>query len=216
MDIAVLLFDGFDTLDALGPFEVFSHGRRAGAGLEVSLVTLEPDELVTSGQGIRIVPDGTLSIETGDGKDRSDRAARDTIGPADLIVVPGGGWADRATVGAWAEAQRGAIPETLARLHEEGATMASVCTGGMLLAEAGLTDSRPAVTHHEALDELAASGATVIDSRVVDDGDIITAGGITAGIDLALYILEREFGREVAESVEETMEYERRGSVHTE
>ena len=215
MDIAVILFDGFDSLDAIGPFEVFSHSRRAGADLEVNLVTLESTDLVCSSQGLEIVPDGTLSIGQPAGNDQSARNEGVVSALPDLVLVPGGGWANRADVGAWAEARRGVIPEALTRLHDEGATVASVCTGGMLLAEAGLTDGRPAVTHHEALDDLAASGAEVIDARVVDDGDILTAGGITAGIDLALYILEREFGREVATAVEQTMEYERRGAVHS-
>lgn len=215
MDIAVIVFDGFDTLDAIGPFEVFSHAGRAGADIDLDLVTLESNDRITSSHGLRIVPDGTLSIGAGDGPDHVDQGEGDVTGSPDLVVVPGGGWGDRAEVGTWAEAHRGVIPDALTRLHEAGATIASVCTGGMLLAEAGLTDGRPAVTHHDALDDLAASGADVIDSRVVDDGDVLTAGGITAGIDLALYVLEREFGRDVATAVERTMEYERRGSVYT-
>jgi len=66
------------------------------------------------------------------------------------------------------------------------------------------------VTHHVALDELAESGAEVVDARVVDDGDLITAGGVTSGIDLALTLVDREFGADLAEQVETTMEYDRR------
>jgi transcriptional regulator GlxA family with amidase domain len=195
MDIAVVLFDGFDNLDAIGPFEVFSHARRFGADLEVGLYTLEERELVTSSHGLRIQPDGVLP------------------GSPDLVVVPGGGWGDRAESGAWAEAERGELPEALAERYADGATVASVCTGGMLLAEAGLTDGRPAITHRSAIDDLRESGAEVVEARVVDDGDLLTAGGITAGIDLALHILEREFGAELADQVEGVMEYEARGEV---
>jgi transcriptional regulator GlxA family with amidase domain len=91
--------------------------------------------------------------------------------------------------------------------------MASVCTGAMLLAAAGITDGRPATTHHTALDDLRASGAEVIEARVVDDGDLMTAAGITSGIDLALYIVEQEAGVEIAEKVADEIEYERRFEV---
>ncbi|TKX77649.1 DJ-1/PfpI family protein, partial [Halorubrum sp. SD626R] len=110
-------------------------------------------------------------------------------------------------------AQRGDLPDALARYHDADVTIASVCTGSMLLAEAGVTDGRRAVTHASALDELRESGARVVDARVVDDGDLITAGGITSGIDLALYLLEREFGEPTAARVATVLEYERRGDV---
>jgi transcriptional regulator GlxA family with amidase domain len=83
----------------------------------------------------------------------------------------------------------------------------------MLLAEAGVTDGRRAVTHAGAIDELRDSGAEVVDARVVDDGDLLSAGGVTSGIDLALYVVEREFGREVADRVATVIEYERRYEV---
>src|SRR4051812_25974354 len=83
MKIEILLFDGFDDLDAFGPFEVLT-----GAGLATTFVTVEPAELVTSGGGARIVPHGVL-------------------GDPDLVLVPGGGWSDREGPGAWAQARRG-------------------------------------------------------------------------------------------------------------
>jgi transcriptional regulator GlxA family with amidase domain len=86
----------------------------------------------------------------------------------------------------------------------------------MLLAEAGVTDGRRAVTHASALDELRASGAEVVDARVVDDGDLLTAGGVTSGLDLALYVVEREFGAAVADRVATVIEYERRYEVAAE
>jgi transcriptional regulator GlxA family with amidase domain len=131
----------------------------------------------------------------------------------DLIVVPGGGWITRSPAGAWAEAQRGALPNQLAQLHRDGVTTASVCTGAMLLATAGLLKNRPAVTHHGALHELEATGAQVIRARVVDDGDVVTAGGVTSGLDLSLWLVERFFGPQTAHTIEERLEYERRGTV---
>jgi len=104
--------------------------------------------------------------------------------------------------------------ETLRTLHEGGTTTASVCTGGMVLAEAGLLDGRPAVTHHGAIEELRETDAEAVEARVVDDGTVLTAGGVTAGIDLALWLGEREWAREVASEVKNAVEYERSTDVY--
>jgi transcriptional regulator GlxA family with amidase domain len=101
----------------------------------------------------------------------------------------------------------------IAAAHERGARIASVCTGAMLLAAAGITDGRPATTHHSAIEDLRASGARVVDARVVDDGDVMTAGGVTSGIDLALWIVEQEASAEIADRVAAEIEYERRFEV---
>jgi len=194
--VAIVVYDGFDDLDALGPHEVFNHATAAGADLDVGLYTLADRAVVTSAHGLRLEPDGTLPAEP------------------DVVVVPGGGWNDREETGAWAEARRGDLPDALADLHGGATTVASVCTGGMLLARAGLTDGRPATTHHAALEDLGESGAEVVEARVVDDGDVVTAGGITAGIDLALHLLEREFDESLAAAVADTMEYEPRGAIY--
>lgn len=188
MDIAILLYDGFDDLDAIGPYEAFSHARSVGADLDAGLYTLDPRETVESCHGLRVEPDGTLP-------DRPD-----------LVVVPGGRW----------EETDQDLADVVAEVHDRGATVASVCTGGLVLAEAGLVEDRPAVTHQEALSDLQVAGADVVEARVVDDGDLLTAGGVTAGIDLALHVLYREFGTTVAEQVGDLLEYERRGEVHRE
>jgi uncharacterized protein (DUF427 family) len=85
--------------------------------------------------------------------------------------------------------------------------MAGVCTGVMLLARAGVVGGRPATTHRSARDELAATGARVLDQRVVDDGDLVTAGGVTSGIDLGLRLVERFAGPELAEREATRLEY---------
>ena len=197
MHVVVVLFEGFDELDAIGPYRVFRGAASEGADLTVDLATVESVERVTASHGLRVEPDGILAEYD-----------------PDLIVVPGGGWNDRAESGAWAEADRGDLPAILARLHGNGARVAGVCTGGMLLARAGLLDGRPAVTHAGALSSLAETGATVVDARVVDCDDVLTAGGVTAGIDLALHVLERAFGADVASAVAESIEYEPRGSIY--
>jgi transcriptional regulator GlxA family with amidase domain len=193
MKVAVLVYEGFDELDAIGPYEVLRNAALARPELEVSLVTPQPAEEVTASHGVTVKPHGVLDDSY------------------ELVIVPGGGWNDRAPRGARAEAERGDLPAELRRLHRGGTAMASVCTGGMLLAAAGITKGRPAVTQHEALDELRESGADVVPERVVDDGDLITAGGVTAGIDMALWLVEREFGR--ADLIARGMEHERTGGV---
>jgi hypothetical protein len=85
--------------------------------------------------------------------------------------------------------------------------------GAMLVAAAGLLEGRPAITHHSAIDDLRAAGAEVIHARVVDAGDVITAGGVTSGLDLALHLVERDHGSAAALAAERELEYERRGIV---
>ena len=133
------------------------------------------------------------------------------LGDPDLLVVPGGGWSDRnATAGVYAEARRGAIPKALAERHARGRRIASVCTGAMFLAEAGLLEGRPAITHHTAIEDLRSFGADVREGeRVVDDGDILTAAGVTSGIDLALYLVEQELGAEAARAGADEIEWDR-------
>ncbi|GAA0195771.1 DJ-1/PfpI family protein [Halobaculum roseum] len=198
MDIAVLLYEGFDELDAVGPFEVFRNAEAAGADFHTELVALDGPGTVTASHGMRVEAEGDLPDP----------------GDLDLLVVPGGGWNDRSEAGAWAEYERGAIPEVVAAHHDAGATVASVCTGGMLLSKAGLFDGRPAVTHASALEDLRDTDADVREERVVDDGDVLSAGGVTSGIDLALHIVEREAGAEIAESVATTMEYTRQHDAY--
>jgi transcriptional regulator GlxA family with amidase domain len=192
--IEILVFDGVDELDALAPFRVLKGAVGAGADFDVRLVTLTPVATVKASVGLSFAPDGVL-------------------GEPDILLVPGGGWAVRADIGAWGEAQRGAIPTAIGKQAERGATIATVCTGAMLAAYAGLASGRNAITHQSAVEDLRASGANVIQARVVDDGDLISAGGVTSGIDLALWLIERYAGAEIAARVERNLEYERRGTV---
>ena len=195
MRIAIILFDGFDELDAIAPYEVFRHAGKLGADIDVELLTLSEVEEVTASGGLRVRSHGRLQEAP------------------DIVVVPGGGWNDRASQGAWTEVQRGQLTRVLGELHDAGTAIATVCTGGMVAAAAGLTKGRPGTTHHTALEELRASGAQVIDARVVDDGDLIMAGGVTSGIDLALWLVEREVGAHIAAAVAEEMEYPRDAAI---
>jgi putative intracellular protease/amidase len=190
----ILLFDGFDDLDAVGPLEVLT-----AAGFEVVMAAPgTPKDVVISAHGLRV------AVSPG---------SNGTQSPAGLIVVPGGGWIDRSAAGVRAEAA-GPLPGLLARRHDEGAIIASVCTGAMLLAEAGLLTGRPAITNRGALDDLAGFGADVrAEARVVDDGDVLSAGGVTAGIDLALHLVDRFLGPGASARAAERLEYTPVGPV---
>jgi transcriptional regulator GlxA family with amidase domain len=186
MQTEILIYDGFDELDAIGPFEVLSP-------MAPRLVTREPVRSVTASHGLELTPHGTLSEAPG------------------LLVVPGGGWVARnVDAGTYAEYRRGVIPAAIAARHARGTVVASVCTGAMLLAAAGILDGRPAVTHHAALDDLRDLGIDVrADARWVDAGDVLTAGGVTSGIDLALHLLERFQSAEVAGAAARLLEHPR-------
>src|SRR4051795_9848511 len=147
MLIQIVLFEGFDDLDAIGPYEVLVNAAKGGADVTVELVTLAPvGGPVISSHGARIEPHGVL-------------------GEPDLLLVPGGGWNDRAPEGARAQAERGALPRAVAghrapggararagrgerpravaEHRARGAQVASVCTGGGILAAGGVVDDRP-------------------------------------------------------------------------
>jgi transcriptional regulator GlxA family with amidase domain len=194
---AILLFDGFDELDALAPYEVLRRAEEVGAPFSASLVSREGVREVTAFYGARIRADAALTLES----------------RPDLLIVPGGGWNHRGTYGARVEAEQGEAPRLIAQLHAAGTVVAGVCTGAMLLAVAGLTKERPATTHSLAREELRAMGAEVYDARVVDDGDVITSAGVTSGLDLSLWLIERFAGSALAHAVERRLEYERRGVV---
>jgi transcriptional regulator GlxA family with amidase domain len=191
--VAILLFEGFEELDAVGPLEVLGTAADLGVDVETRIVTAEPAERVRAAHDLRVDPEGVLGVEDA----------------PDIVVVPGGGWNDRRGAGAWAEAERGDVPDLLADLHARGTTIAGVCTGGMLLARAGLLDGRPAVTHRGAIGDLRDSGGEVVDARVVDDGDVLTAGGVTSGLDLGLRLVARIGGD--ADAVADAIEYEPQG-----
>jgi len=198
--VGVVVFEGFEELDAVGPYDVLQMAAREGAPVTTELLVVDETDLVTASKGLRVEPDGVLAVADADAPD--------------VLVVPGGGWNSREESGAWAEAERGVLPDRIAACHEQGTTVASVCTGGMILDRAGLLDGRPAVTHGGALSDLREGKADVVDARVVDDGDVLTCGGVTAGIDLALWLVEREWGADVAAAVATELEYERSQDVY--
>jgi transcriptional regulator GlxA family with amidase domain len=187
----IVMFDGVDELDVVAPFEIL-----VSTGFDVELVTMQRCASVSGAHGMTLTPSGTLRSHP------------------NLLIVPGGRWASKAPDSAWGEVQRGVLPAAIAERHAAGTRIAGVCTGAMLMAAAGLLRGRPAVTHRSALDDLRGFGAHVHpEARVVDDGDVLTSGGVTSGIDLALRLIERERGRDAALRAASRIEHDYRGPV---
>ena len=131
----------------------------------------------------------------------------------DLLIVPGGGWNHKAEHGARKQAELGNLTKMIREMHDAGTIVVGVCTGGMLLAAAGILNGRKATMHHLAQNEISEYGAELLRYRIVDQGNIITARGVTSGLDLGLWITERFASTQIAAAVEYRMEYERRGVV---
>lgn len=193
----ILLFQGFDELDALVPFEVLQNAQGTSAQIAARLVTLDGSAEIVGSHGLRVIPEGKLAA----------------AGKPDVLIVPGGGWNDRAARGAWAEVQRGLLPRAIADIHKQGTVVASVCTGAMILAAAGLLKGRTATTHFGAVEELRSAGVEIVEARVVDDGDLITSGGVTSGLELGFWLVERYGGERLARGVAREMEFEPRATV---
>lgn len=187
--IGIVLFDGVEELDAVGPWEVLSHWTRHHPqdGWTVSCLSLD-GRPVTAAKGLAL----------------GAHVALDRAPPLDVLVHPGGHGTRRLLRDAahldWVRAQRAAVP-----------LMTSVCTGSLVYAAAGLLHQRPATTHWAALDELRALDPTVDvreRERWVDDGDLITSSGVSAGIDMALHLVARLAGTERARDVKRGIQYD--------
>ncbi|WP_103343773.1 DJ-1/PfpI family protein [Amycolatopsis sp. CA-126428] len=200
-----VLFDGFDPLDAIAPYEVLSAGRDfLGGALDIEFVSAEGPRNVLSGTpGITLTATATLDPTTS-GYVVVPGAAGPVDGDPDEI--------DAIPVLLSRFAASAAAPLLRECLDNVAVTVATVCGGSLGMAMAGLLKGRTATTHILGVELLAAAGVTAVRARVVDDGDLITAGGVTSGLDLGLYLLERDFGPRIAHAVEELFEYERRGT----
>jgi transcriptional regulator GlxA family with amidase domain len=174
--VGILLFDEVEVLDFAGPFEVFSSTRAPDGSAYLEVVTIGPAEEITARGGLRVRPTHKVTA--------SPRL--------DALIVPGGPGADHAS-----EIQRRSLLPFIRRVADT-AVVASVCTGAFLLGRAGLLDGRTATTHTAALSRLRSEfpAADVVEAKVVDEGAILTAAGVSSGIDLALHLLERWFGHE--------------------
>jgi transcriptional regulator GlxA family with amidase domain len=177
--IVILAFEGVQTLDVTGPFEVFGAAARLARdeySVEVVAPTAEP---IRTGSGLAIVP---------------ERAAGSVRGPIDTLVIAGGD-------GVLAAVEDESLVRWVRRAAGRSRRVASVCTGAFMLARAGLLDGRRAATHWASAEELARLHPAVRvdpDAIFVRDGDVWTSAGVTAGMDLALALVEEDLGRRVA------------------
>ncbi len=183
--IGIIIFPQVEEIDFVGPYEVLSYINKVRPGSTTVILVAENPEPVTAFNGLRVLPDATL-------KD---------CPPLDIIVVPGG-------KGRLAAMKNPAILEFLRSRRPHAKYTASVCTGAFLLAEAGLLAGRNATTYHAAFDELASHGVRVVPSKVVRDGDIVTAAGVTSGLELGFCLLRELFGADLAREVARRIEYD--------
>lgn len=181
MDVAILLFDRFTALDAIGPYEVLS--RIPGARVQ----------FVARERGVVRTDVGSLGVEVASTIEDLDRA--------DVLLVPGGP----------GETAERAVPATLEWIREIDRTTTwttSVCTGALVLAQAGLLDGRRATTHWGALHVLERLGAVPTEQRWVEDGKYWTAAGVSAGIDMALSLAARIADDDLAQMIQLGIEYD--------
>jgi transcriptional regulator GlxA family with amidase domain len=188
MRIAIAVFEGAEELDFVGPWEVLAAWRYLHSDeVDVFLAadTLDP---VTCAKGMRVLADRTW----GD------------AGQIDVLVYPGG-------KGTRAQLGNEEIRARLRALSQEGTLMTSVCTGSLVYADAGLLDGKPAATYHSAFPELLPLGSEIEprpDDRFVDAGQVITAAGVSAGIDMALHLVGRLHSPERAREVRRYIQYD--------
>lgn len=185
--IAIAVWDGVEELDFAGPYEVLA----AWAGFSDRPVTVytvaDTREAVRCAHGLRVLPD----------------VAWPDVDGVDVLVLPGGN--------SGAQLASEEFLGRVRRLAEAGTLMTSVCTGALVFAKAGLLDGRPATTHWSSLDTLASYGKGIRvqpESRFVDDGDVITAAGVSAGIDMALHLVARLDSTERAREVKRYIQYD--------
>jgi transcriptional regulator GlxA family with amidase domain len=181
MKIAILIFEKLTALDAIGPYEVL----RSVPDWEVKFVAPEKGLVRTDSGALGLSADYSL----------------DEIEAADVVLVPGGE-GNRPLLGD----ER--VLDWLRRIDAGSKWTTSVCTGSLVLGAAGLLEGKRATSNWLTLDRLAEFGAEPVGGRYVEDGKLITAAGVTAGIDMALHLVSREVGPEVAQAIQLGLEYD--------
>ncbi len=188
MQVALVLYDGFTALDIIGPYDVLNALPHS----EPVFVAEQAGPVANESRSLSLVADRSLSEVTS----------------PDIVVVPGG-------LGTRVLLEHEPLLSWLREVHETTTWTTSVCTGSLLLAAAGLLDGARATTHWLAREQLAALGAEVVTERVVEAGKIMTAAGVSSGIDMALTLIQRMYGDEAAEAVQLGIEYDPAPPVHS-
>ena len=180
MQIAFVLYDGFTALDIVGPHAVLS----SIPGVDPVFVAEETGPIQNESRNLELVAQKTLA----------------EVPAPDIFVVPGG-------YGTRAQLEHEPMNDWIRGAHETSTWTTSVCTGALMLAAAGILDG-PATTHWLAREELAELGAEPVPDRVVEHGKIITAAGVSSGIDMALGFVHRMLGEEAAQAIQLGIEYD--------
>ena len=186
-NIGILLFDDAEELDFAGPWEVFTMAAMGREGVRVFTVA-EGEGPVRCAKGMRVLPDHTF----------------EDAPLLDVVLVPGGQGTRR-------EVENPALVDWLAKVAERCAWVTSVCTGALLLHEAGPARGKRITTHWafvDALRERAPDATVLSDARYVSDGNLVTAAGVSAGIDMALWLTGQIWGIEAARTAQRLMEYD--------
>jgi transcriptional regulator GlxA family with amidase domain len=183
----LLVFDGAEELDFVGPWEVFTVSATQRGQGDSAVLIAEQAGPVRCAKGMRVLPDHTL----------------DDHPRLDVLLVPGG-------IGTRREAGNPALTGWIAEVASQASWVSSVCTGSLLLHEAGPARGRRVATHHAFEDTLAArEEITVVrDARYVVDGNMVTSQGVSAGIDMALWLVGQLYGRDHARLVRRHIQYE--------
>ena len=187
--IGILLFPGLEELDAVGPWEVLSYWTRTS-----------PDD----GYQVTTLSQFGGPIDCAKGLVVHSHHSYDDVPPLDVLIYPGG-------QGTRPHLRDDAQLEWVRRQRRSVSLMTSVCTGSLVYAAAGLLANRPATTHWAALATLAELDPTIEirpDDRYVDDGDVVTAAGVSAGIDMALHLVRRLAGADRAREVRRGIQYD--------
>ena len=186
MNVGIVVFEDVEELDFVGPLEVLGMSAKLGGGEKLQVIA-ERAEPVRGAKGMRVVPDATF----------------DEVRALDVIVVPGG-------MGTRAQAENPALLEFLRRVAPGAAWVTSVCTGSLLLHVAGLTEGHKVATHWSFIDALEGKGADVVaeNVRFVRSGKLLTSAGVSAGIDMALWLVGQLHSPEFARNVQRAMQYD--------
>lgn len=189
-NVAILIFDEVEVLDFAGPFEIFSvTGRRNGGEPPFNVYTVaEKAGTVSARNNLLVTPHYTL----------------ENCPPPDIFLIPGG-------FGSRAVMRNPVVLEWVQRQHQQTELTLSVCTGALVLGAAGLLDGLQATTHYGAYDllgEVAPNTTVVRGVRYIDNGKIVTSAGVQAGMDMALHIVARLCGEDVARETAHYIEYQ--------
>ena len=185
LNVGILIFPGVEELDFVGPFEVLSYLNKVIPESTRMLLVSETSDAVKAYNGMRVLPDVTI----------------ETCPDLDILVVPGG-------KGRLIAMKNPRLIQFIKNQVPHARYIASVCTGAFLLAEAGLLTGKKATTYHEVLEDLSVYDVQVVTDKVVPQGQIITAGGVSSGIELGFYLLRELFGAQTAQKIARKIEYE--------